>query len=151
MKALRQGRRPRRRSPEPWGQEGDSSGGEHVSFPRWEGEGGATQTGGVQWEPGHGRGLPRLTRCRRKGKDGAAAYVTREGQVTGVTKGRRMQKGEGQACGDAEGAVQRALASVPPQCLRCFSSFPSVGSHPGPLCQVVPQPLPNHRVTCLSC
>ena len=86
---------------------------EDTCFPRWEGEGGAIQTGGVQWEPGRGRGLARLTRCRREGKDGATAYVTREGQVTGVTKGRRMRKGEGQACGDAEGAVQQARAWGP--------------------------------------
>ena len=67
----------------------------------------------MQWQPGHGKGLPRLTRCRREGKDGTAAYGIREGQVTGVTKGRRMRKGERQACEDSERAVQRAGAWGP--------------------------------------
>lgn len=83
--------------------------------------------GGVQWEPEHGRGLPRLTRCRREGKDGTATYGTHEGQVTGATEGRRMQKGEGPACGDTGGCAMGrglgALASGPPRCLCCFSSL----------------------------
>ena len=69
--------------------------------------------GGMQWEPGHGRGLPRLTRCRREGKYGTATYGTHEGQVTGVTEGLSMQKGERQAHGDTVGAVQWAGAWGP--------------------------------------
>ena len=45
LKALRQEIQPGRRA-EPRGQEGDSSGGGPMGFTRWEGEGGATQTGG---------------------------------------------------------------------------------------------------------
>ena len=58
LKALRQERRPRRRSPELRGQEGDSSGGGCMGFSRWEGEGVQPRLSGCSGSLDMERGCP---------------------------------------------------------------------------------------------
>ena len=45
--------------------------------------------------------------------------------------------------GPGPGGLSLRPSSVP---LLFLLSFPSAGSHPGPLCQVVPQPLPEMHI-----